>query len=354
MRFLRRFLILAALLVAAPLVATPLAHAQESGVEDAEDTDALEPGPWKFTTIFGLNLSQSAYSSNWAGGDKGQINWVLQGDATAEKQVRHWFNWANLAQLAYGQTAKQVDDDEDANRIVFDVPEKTTDRILLESTGRFTLDSYLDPYAGLRIESQFSDQTDPDRHIGLNPVRFSQAAGVAHAFIKTDEQEFISRIGLGARQVFSRAFVDTFSTNTRSFTNVDGGVEWLTTVLQPFWDKSVVYRGRLLVFYPVFFSDSDDLKDFDAAAMASDPMRESVQDFWRAPDMNFQNTFTAQITKYLNVNLYIEWVYQKYDRSVDLNPQNPIEDQIKKVDAGIRKAGQFKQTLALGLTYQLF
>jgi hypothetical protein len=257
-------------------------------------------------------------------------------------------------QVSYGQTANQVDDPDSANRIVFDVPEKTTDKILLESTGRFTLDRFLDPYVGLRLESQFSDRTDPKRPLSFNPVRFSQATGVAHAFIKTDEREFISRVGLSAREIFARDFVTDSTTGTNSFTNVDGGAEWLTTVTQPLFDKAVVYRGRLLVFYPFFFSDSDHLRQFDEAARMVDPTRESVQDFWKAPDFNFENTFTATITKHLNVNLYVQWIYQKYARSTDIDPQKPVSELIPIVDSGIRKAGQFKQTLALGLTYQLF
>ena len=54
------------------------------------------------------------------------------------------------------------------------------------------------------------------------------------------------------------------------------------------------------------------------------------------------------------MNLYVQWIYQKYARSIDVDPNKPVGELIPVVDAGIRKAGQFKQTLALGLTYQLF
>lgn len=330
------------------------AFAQDSGDEAAPDTSRLQPGPWKYTTIFALNLSQSAYSSNWSGGDKGSINWVLQGDATAEKQYTHWFNWSNLLQLAYGQTADQVDDPDSSGRIVFDSPEKTTDKIRLESTGRFTLDQWLDPYALLRVESQFSDRTIPGRPISFNPLRFTQSAGVARSFIAEEKRNLISRLGLSVREVFARDFVSDSTDELHSYTNVDGGVEWLTTTTYPLMGDAVVYQGRLLFFYPMFFSGSDDLTKFDDLAIAADPTREQVGDFWKAPEFNFENTFTAAITKHLNVNLYIQWIYQKYDRSTDLDITKPIVELIPVVDSGIRKAGQFKQTLALGLTYQLF
>lgn len=327
-----------------------LAHGQEA----AADTSRPQPGPWNYGAAVGLNLAQSTYSSNWAGGDKGSVNWVLNSDMTAEKQFTHWFNWSNQLELSYGQTSNQVADPDGGNRIVYDVPEKTTDLIRLESTGRFSLDHWLDPYAGLRIESQFWDEGDPIGGIGLNPIQFSQSAGVAHVFADTKEQQLISRAGLSVREVYARAFTDSTGENTHAFTNVDGGFEWLTTVTQPLLDKAVVYKGRLLVFYPVFFSDDGDLSTFDELARMADPARESVKDFWKAVDVNFQSTFTTAITKHLSVNLFVQLIYQKYDRATNLDLTKPlVTDLIPVVDAGIRKAGQFKQTLALGFTYTL-
>lgn len=320
----------------------------------AADTTQTQPGPWKYGATAALNLSQSAYSSNWKGGDKGSINWVLQGDVEAQRQMSHWFNLSNLLQLSYGQTAKQVDDPENPNRIVFDRPEKTTDLILLESTGRFTLDTWVDPFFGLRVESQFSDQTDPRGELMFNPVRFSQTAGVARVLIKDDGREWITRLGLSLRETFSRAFSDPVGESTESSTSIDGGIEWLSTVDQPLIEKRILYKGRLLVFLPLFFDQSGDLEDFDRLAIAAQLGREAVADFWKAPNVNFQNTLTAPITKNLNVNLFVQWVYLKFDQSIDVDTGKPIATLIPIVDAGIRKAGQFKQTLAIGLTYTLF
>lgn len=320
----------------------------------AADTTRTQPGPWKYGAAAALNLSQSAYSSNWRGGDRGSVNWVLQGDVEAQRQMSLWFNLSNLLQLSYGQTAKQVDDPENPSRIVFDRPEKTTDLILLESTGRFTLDTWVDPFLGLRVESQFSDQTDPRGDLLFNPVRFSQTGGVARVLIKEDSREWITRIGLSLRETFSRAFADSLGESTESSTSIDGGIEWLSTVDQPLVEKRILYKGRLLVFVPLFFDRSGDLEDFDRLALAARPGREAVADFWKAPNVNFQNTFTAPITNNLNVNLFVQWVYLKFDQSIDVNTARPIAELIPIVDAGIRKAGQFKQTLAIGVTYTLF
>ncbi|MBT7617797.1 MAG: hypothetical protein HN590_10995, partial [Calditrichaeota bacterium] len=53
------------------------------------------------------------------------------------------------------------------------------------------------------------------------------------------------------------------------------------------------------------------------------------EEYWKAVDINWENIFTANITKYLMVNLYLQLLY---DKEVDLG-------------------GRLKQTLSLGLTY---
>jgi len=325
----------------------------------AADTTRTQPGPWTYGATAALNLSQSVYSGNWKGGDRGSINWILQGDMKAERQMKIWFNVSNLLQLAYGQTAKQVADSSDLHRIAFQSPEKTTDLILAESTGRFTLDTWVDPFIGLRLESQFSDQSDP-RGLLFNPVRFTQTAGVARVLVKDANREWLTRLGLSVRETFSKAYVDKVSDETSSSTSVDGGMEWLSTVDQPLIEKRILYKGRLLVFVPLFFDHSSDLEEFDRRALAFDPNREAVQDFWKAPNVNFQNTFTAPLTSNLNVNLYVQWVYVKFDQTVNIDlgkfDTSPADraNLIATVDGAIRKAGQFKQTLAIGLTYTLF
>lgn len=314
-----------------------------------------EPGPWQFEATTGLNLSQSAFSDNWAGGDQGAINWVLNADVKAERQVSPSLHWSNLLQLAYGQTSKQEADPSDRTRKVWSRPDKTTDLVLFESVGRFTLGAFVDPYLSLRLDTQFVDESDPyDRDILFNPVKLTQTVGVAHVFEKTEDAELISRVGFGLRESFARTYVDSLAEETTSFTTTDGGFEWQTDATYPLLDKKVLYRGKLLVFLPIFYNQSSNLEDFDAEALLTYPNREEVADFWKSPDINFQNTFSAGITEWLAVNLYLQLVYDKFDAATNVDNSLPLASRIQEIDGGIRKAGQFKQTLALGLTYRLF
>lgn len=318
-----------------------------SGVAAAEP---LPPGPWKLGTTFGLNLSQSAFSDNWAGGDRGSIVWVVNSDARAERQFSTTFNLTHLLQLAYGQAARQTGTDGST----WDRPDKTTDLIAFESTGRFTLGAFVDPYLALRLDSQFSDQSNPIGRIPFNPIKLKESAGIARMLVKTEDREVLTRLGFGLRQTFGRSFVDPVTREKSSFTSTDGGVEWQTTASWPVLEKKVLYQSTLLVFRPVFYSRSDALETFDVAARAADPGREAVADFWKATDVNFLNTFTAQITKSVGVTLVIQLVYDKFDTAANVDNSLALPVLVAEVDRNVRKAGQFKETLALTLTYQLF
>jgi hypothetical protein len=338
------------------------------GAVAQDETDGPpEPGPWSYGVVGGLNIAQSAFSDNWAGGDKGTINWVANADLSAERQVTPEFHWSNKLELAYGQTATQVSvtDTLPSGAVMikrdkeWSRPDKTTDRIFFESLGRFTLDLWVDPYVSAQLEAQFVDESDPIGSLLFNPLKITESAGIARVFRKTEEEELTSRVGFGFRQSIGRTFTDATGDETESFTTSDGGFEFRTDAKKPLHEKRILYQGRLKVFYPVFFSQSSDLEDFDALAIAADPFREEVADYWKSPDVDFLNTFSAEITSWMSVILLVQWVYDKYDAAtnVDLanwDPSDPATHApvISEIEGGIRKSGQFKQTLAIGLTYR--
>jgi hypothetical protein len=332
------------------LVATCLA----TPVGAADTSQSVEPGPWKLGSVTTLNLSQSSFSGNWSGGDKGSVVWVLGADSKAERQFSRRFHLDNQLLLAYGQTLQQQPETAGSAKLVWATPRKTTDLIQFESTARFTLGGWVDPYASLRLDSQFRDESDPAGAISFNPVKLTETAGVARVFLKSEDRELISRLGVGLRETSARAIVDPVTLRKESFRTTDGGIEWQTQATQPMLEKKVLYKGKLLVFLPVYYNKQDDLKTFDLEARAADPARAPVKDYWRAPDVNLQNQFTTQITKLLAVSLVVHFVYDKYDQATNATTTLPIADRIALVDRGVRKAGQFRETLALSFTYALF
>ncbi len=326
----------------------------------AEAREPEPPGRWKFGSTLGLNLSQSAFSANWAGGDRGSLVWVLTTRSGAERQITRAFRWSNKLDLAYGQTAKQVED-ASGNGLRWDPPDKTTDAIAFEALARWTLGGLVDPYAALGAESQFQDQSDPRGAIALNPVKLKESAGVARRLFRTADGEALTRLGVAFRQAIAKSFRDPLGRDQARFTSNDGGIEWRTDLRQPVLERKVLYEGTLLVYQPVLYSKSRALEDVDAALRAADPGREAIAGFWKTADLNLLNTFTAQITKHLGVNLTVQWVYDRFDAAALVDPAlasstDPVvrAAYAAQVDKNVRKAGQFREVLALALSYQLF
>jgi hypothetical protein len=119
--------------VVSMLLATVLLAAARA---DAQQDTLYVPGPWKYTSTVGVTLTESAFSSNWAGGDKGTIAWVLNSDLRAEQQRSPHYNISNVLQVAYGQTEEQITDPANPTRIAWGTPDNTTDLLAFESTSR--------------------------------------------------------------------------------------------------------------------------------------------------------------------------------------------------------------------------
>jgi len=330
-----------------------------AGAAFAQTADTLtNPRAWKRTGTISLNLSQSAFSSNWAGGDNGSVAWVFKNLSTAQRQFSESFNLSNTLDLAFGQTANQVDS---PNGLAWDRPDKSTDVIRLESVGRWTLGGFADPYLALNGESQFLDESDPRGTITLNPIKVKESAGLARLLFKTDKSEGLTRLGVAVRQTFGKAFIDPAGLQRQSFTSNDYGIEWQTDVKQPMLEDKVLYQGTLLVLQALGYSKSDDLEAVDAALRAVDPSRESIADFWKATDINFRNDFTAKITKNLGVTMTAQLVYDKFDVAALVDPTLAASSDpavqasyAAQIDKNVRKAGQFREVLALQISYRMF
>ncbi|HET9887485.1 MAG TPA: hypothetical protein VFR10_08230, partial [bacterium] len=258
--------------------------------------------------------------------------------------------------LAYGQTHLQSR--KDNGELSWDSPDKSTDLIDLESVGRFTLGGWLDPYAALRGESQFQDESDPlGRDVMFNPIKIRESAGVAHSWINLEETSIISRLGAAARQNFRQAFIEDLNPSneeTEWDVTQDAGIEFVTDARMKILEDKVKWTSRLGLYQPFYYSEKSDFDDLTDAQFAAAAIDRDIPDFTTTVDVEFENIFTTQITKVVQVGLYLRWLYDVYDNSVKpdiddagnlLNPES--------VNAAVRKSGQFKQTLGIGITYRL-
>lgn len=340
------------------LLAAGSAWGQEAAAEG--EKRVLEVGKWYPTLEGGVQLTQSSYSDNWAGGDKGSMVWTAIVNGNAERQVNTKLNWNNTLKLAFGQTHQQAID-ADGSRS-WDRPEKSTDLIDYETIFRFTLGKFVDPFVSARFESQFQDASDPaGRTLAVNPMRFKETAGVARVFIDENDINLISRLGVSFRQNVRRQFTVTptaadplpTDTGTESEVTNDGGLEFVTDYKNKILDDRVSYTSKITVYQPVFYSASDDfdaIRAEDFTALGIDP---DISDFTTTADLDWENIFSTQITKIVSVNLYLRWLYDKYDNSVvPAFDEDGVLVNASDLRVATRKAGQFKQTMSIGLTYR--
>jgi hypothetical protein len=268
--------------------------------------------PWKKSVDFNLNLTQTSYSDSWTGGEAGNMTWVSMLDGIFEKKVSPKFHFKNTTKLQFGQTHTQDKTTKD-----WLAPTKSTDKIDIENVGRFTLQTYVDPYVAFRLESQFMDASyDPIKRY-FNPILLTESAGISRVFYAEEKDEVISRLGFSVRQNINKVIVDTLLEDLEYETSTDGGIESVTDVHYVLSEK-LNYIGKLTLFKAFFFSKKD---EFEGTPQ---------QNYWKAVDVNFENTVSASISKYVTVSLYAQLIY---DKQVDLR-------------------GRFKETLALGVTYK--
>jgi len=269
--------------------------------------------PWKFSIDANITLTQNAYSDNWAGGEAGALSWTLTSNSLAESQINSWVNSKNTLRLMFGQAHNQ-----DVDTKVWAKPVKSSDLIDFETVFRFTFGWFLDPYASGRIETQFLDTRDPEKDKYVNPVKFTESAGVSKVFIKEEKREWIARVGGGLRQYLDRDVYDIVTAGRETHTSSDAGITFDTEFKTHLAESRMTFTTKLTVFEALYYSESDELEGL------------AEENYWKSPDVNWENVLTANITDYVMVNLYVQLLY---DKQIDLG-------------------GRLKQTLSLGLTYK--
>lgn len=276
---------------------------------------AAAADPWSKSVDANLTLSQTAYSDNWAGGEAGNLSWTFNSNSLAEKQLDPNVHTKNTLKLSFGQTHSQDQETKHWAKAT-----KSTDLIDFETLFNSTLGGFVDPFAAGRLESQFLDASDPEKSRYLNPLKFTESLGVIKFFIKEDKREWSNRLGAALRQYVNRdMLMDPLTDKRETQTSNDGGLEFVSEFKSPLAEGKITLSSKLTVFQALFSSEADQLEGLPN------------ENYWKAPDVNWENIFTASITKYLMVNLYTQILY---DKEVD-------------------KGGRFKQTLSLGLAYKL-
>jgi hypothetical protein len=274
---------------------------------------------WDLAADLGLALTESGYSDSWQGGESGSISWSATANMTAGRVLSPSVTWANDLKLAYGQSHLQDSETKD-----WAPPEKSTDRIFLESLLKYTLGWSVDPYTALTVESQFYDGSVPEKTRYLTPTTLTESIGIGRSLIATEQRQLYSRFGMALRQKLTNLAVAPAAPDgawgTEWETVTDGGLEWVTDYKHTFAEERMNLVTKLRLFQALVNSESDELAGLES------------EDYWQAPDVAWEATFSAAVSSYIQVTLFAELLY---DKEVELR-------------------GRFRETLGLGLSYKLF
>jgi hypothetical protein len=270
--------------------------------------------PWKRSVDLGLTVTQNSYSDSWTGGEVGNLTWVALANSVFEKKFSERLDSKTTAKFSFGQTHSQNQETKKWAK-----PTKSTDLMDVETLTRFTLKMWVDPYLAFRFESQFLDASVPEVKRYINPKKLTESGGVSRTFYKTEKDEILTRLGLALRQIITEEVVDTVMQKTEINSTSDGGIESVSDVRLTLSDK-ISYTSKLSLYKAFFFSESDELKGTPE------------EDYWKEVDINWENSVSVSISKYVVVSLYTQLLYDKQ----------------------ISKKGRFKETLSLGLTYKIF
>lgn len=267
---------------------------------------------WKLDSNMSMTLSQSAFSDNWAGTELSNITWVANSTTTAEKQLADWLLNKNTLKLAFGQTHNQKTDEVSKDKY-WEKPEKTTDKIDLESMLRFTTNAWVDPFLAGRFESQFLDLSQPETRL-VNPMLFTETAGVIRSFIDEEHQLLTARLGAAFRENIDRDVL--IATEKETQTTVDGGLEMVSEYTRKVkMPLEMDVRSRLQLYQAIFNSKSDDLNED-----------------WKSLDMVWDNVISTKLFGMVSANLIFELRYDK--------------EQVSEL--------QWKEMIGLGLSHSFF
>jgi hypothetical protein len=269
---------------------------------------------WQKSLSTDFTLTENTYSDSWQGGEAGNITWVWNANGQFEKQFSPKFNFRNTSKLSFGQTHSQ-----DKVTKKWAKPVKSTDLIDIENLGRFTLHSYVDPYAAFRIQSQFLDASVPDINRYFSPLQLTESAGFAREIYKDEKNDLLTRLGFALRQIITKDVVSVDPDETETNSTNDGGLESVTDLALTV-AETMQFTSKLTLYKAFFYSKADELKGTPN------------EDDWKQIDVNWENQLNVSVVKYVTVSLYMQLLYDK-----------------EVIDRG-----RFKQTLALGLKYTLF
>ncbi|MDH5627965.1 MAG: hypothetical protein OEY69_06690, partial [Candidatus Krumholzibacteria bacterium] len=224
--------------------------------------------------------------------------------------------------------------------------------IQIESILRLTRNWAVDPYLSVRYESFFQDITDPfGRKLWINPMTFKESTGIARKFKDREDDQLLMRAGFTARENYRQFYASDTGNETFSETSWDVGAELIVDYKKVF-EQRLTYVSRLSVYQPFNWSKNEIFDALGPDSLIAAGLSPDIASYATTVDVDWQNTFTTKVTKFISFNFYLEILYDKYDNTVvPIVDDNGALTNAGAIDFSVRKKGQFKQTFGVGLSY---
>lgn len=253
---------------------------------------------WNLSGETGINLTQNYYNQAWQGTEAGSINWLFNMNINAENQLFKNYVFTNQLKLNYGQNYIQ-----NTSTGEWSSPQKSADKIDNESIMKAMLGWAVDPFTAIRFESQFIDESYHDLPRYIHPITITESMGASRKILKRESGELETRLGFALKELYTRTVDTSTMTISGNEVRVDGGLEWVTTGLFKI-SENLNYELKLRVYKAFFNSQSDELSGTP------------VEDYWKQPDVNLENTLSLTIIKYLQLNVYFQMIYEREKSSI--------------------------------------
>lgn len=262
----------------------------------AQTPDSLK-NKWIPSLVTGLGLNQVAFT-NWVKGGENSIAWTLFGDFKLNRESDTW-SFKNQIKAAYGRA-----------KIGSDVYKTTDNDFYMEDVAIYNVGWAVSPFFSNSIRTQVAKGYDykvagsPNISDFFDPGYITQTIG----FTYDKYPSVITRLGLAFQEVITNKFTqysdDPETLNEIEKFKFETGIESVTDVNLTL-DTNLLYTSKLRLF-----------------------SRFESLDVW---DVRWDNTITAKVNSWLNVNFTYLAVYEK--------AQSPFT--------------QTKQTLQIGIVYTL-
>ncbi len=261
-------------------------------------TDTTNPSLWSAKGVIGLNLNQVAFS-DWSQGGDNSFAWTILGNFGVTYADTPWSCTNNL-KIAYGRTK------------LGNADFRTNDNeIYLESILSYQMGWAVSPFFSNSVRTSVANGYDynltPAVKIAafFDPGYVTQSLGLTYNRLKN----FSTRLGIALQETFTNKFRqysdDPDTKNKMEAFKLQTGVESVTEGSYTL-DTNILFNSKLRLFSAF-----------------------NQLDVW---DVRWDNTITAKVNSYLNVNVNVLVVYQK--------SQSPRT--------------QIKEALQVGFSYSLF